>query len=237
MIDLAGSYCGAAPTPVELAARWNGDPLLALVLLAGGAALFMQTRRRMLAAGAMAALVLAFLSPLCAASVALFSARSVHHLLLTGVAAPLLAAALPLRRSLSPGLALAIATLAFWGWHVPAFYDAALAEKPLYWAMQASLLGTAWAFWSAVHAAALPSALVAVTGGAAQMGLLGALLTFAPRPLYTSHLATTVPFGIGPLADQQLAGLLMWTAGMIPYATIAAHRMRGDWQRMAGAPA
>ena len=30
--------------------------------------------------------------------------------------------------------------------------------------------------------------------------------------MYEPHLATTLPFGLTPLADQQLAGLLMWGA-------------------------
>jgi putative membrane protein len=43
-----------------------------------------------------------------------------------------------------------------------------------------------------------------------QMGLLGALLTFAARPLYAPHLASTAAWGFSPLEDQQLAGLVMW---------------------------
>ena len=56
--------------------------------------------------------------------------------------------------------------------------------------------------------------LVATIG---QMGLLGALIVFAPRPLYVVHFASTAAWGLTPLADQQLAGLLMWVLAMIPY--------------------
>ena len=43
-----------------------------------------------------------------------------------------------------------------------------------------------------------------------QNGLLGALLTFAGRPLYVGYLHTTAVWGLTPLEDQQLSGLIMW---------------------------
>jgi putative membrane protein len=49
------------------------------------------------------------------------------------------------------------------------------------------------------------------------MGLLGALIVFAPGPLYLVHLASTASWGLSPLADQQLAGLLMWVPASLPY--------------------
>jgi putative membrane protein len=45
------------------------------------------------------------------------------------------------------------------------------------------------------------------------MGLLAALITFAPRPLYEPHLATTWPWDLSPLEDQQLGGLFIWVPG------------------------
>jgi putative membrane protein len=54
------------------------------------------------------------------------------------------------------------------------------------------------------------------------MGLLGALITFAPRPLYPPHFATTYAWGIPPLADQQLGGVIMWIpAGVLMAAGFA----------------
>jgi hypothetical protein len=46
---------------------------------------------------------------------------------------------------------------------------------------------------------------------------IGALIVFAPVPLYMVHLASTAPWGLSPLADQQLAGLLMWVPAALPY--------------------
>src|SRR5690606_17561398 len=97
----------------------------------------------------MAVLAIAFVSPLCALTVALFSARVVHHVLLVAVAAPLLALAWPLgRERFAPLLTplLLLHTAIFWLWHAPDAYTLALADTAIYWLMQASLLGTAILF-------------------------------------------------------------------------------------------
>jgi putative membrane protein len=106
-----------------------------------------------------------------------------------------------------------------WVWHAPGAYAWGLASVPAYWLMQASLLGSAWLMWRAILAPTTPSgaALVALVATIAQMGLLGALLVFASNPLYAAHLASTAPWGLGALADQQLAGLLMWVPAALPY--------------------
>ncbi|KPQ08741.1 MAG: aa3-cytochrome c oxidase assembly factor CtaG [Saliniramus fredricksonii] len=102
--------------------------------------------------------------------------------------------------------------------------------------MQIALIATAWAFWSAVFdtrddALETLSASAAVAGLAGQMGLIGAVLTFAPQVLYPEHLPLTAPFGLTPLADQQLAGLIMWVPGMLPMAVLTAFLLRRGWSR------
>jgi putative membrane protein len=222
MPDSVVAYCGPAAIPEDLWARWNADPLLiaALVALAvvvgrGGAA----NARAGWAAIALLALV--FVSPLCALASALFSARVLHHVLLIAAVAPLLALAFPLRRLGSPPLATLVGAHAviLWLWHAPGPYAWGLASVPAYWLMQASLLGSAWLLWRAILTpAAQPGpALVALVATIGQMGLLGALIVFAPQPLYLVHFASTAAWGLSPLADQQLAGLLMWVPAILPY--------------------
>ena len=41
-------------------------------------------------------------------------------------------------------------------------------------------------------------------------GLPGALLSFAQKPIYFEPLGSFDPFGLSPLQDQRLAGLIMW---------------------------
>jgi putative membrane protein len=48
---------------------------------------------------------------------------------------------------------------------------------------------------------------------AVHSGVLGALLTFSPHlwyPVYATARSAASAFGLTPLEDQQLAGLLMW---------------------------
>ncbi|WP_417525910.1 cytochrome c oxidase assembly protein [Marinovum sp.] len=224
---LPGSYCGAAPLPAQALSAWNLDPGL-LATLALAVFLF---RRSPLGLTGVAVLALAFVSPLCAISVALFSARVVHHVLLVAVAAPLLAAALPRLRRGQPGLAFLVSTAVLWGWHQPAAYDAALADKVLYWLMQVTLLTSALWFWRAVldRQTGIEAVLWSLAG-LMQMGALGALLTFAPEPLYAAHALAPFDWGLTPLADQQLGGLIMWVPAMLPYLAMIALSARRGWQ-------
>lgn len=219
-------YCGPAPDPAEWFFAWNMDPVLILCLAifaTGGAVhLRMQMRGRQQAFGvAIFVAILAFVSPLCALSVALFSARTLHHLVVMGALAPALAMALPWR-SLPVVPSVAALSAALWLWHIPPVYSAAWDSALVYWGMQAALILPAWLFWTALlEQRSLPNVVWLVTL-MAQMGLLGAVLTFAPRAFYLEHLTHAERFGLSALEDQQLAGLVMWVPGMVPLAVVAA---------------
>jgi putative membrane protein len=217
-------YCGIAPVPATLLERWNLDPVLlvALAAMAGAFFLFAGPRRDQSAAftAAMLVLLIAFVSPLCPLTSALFSARAAHHLILVAVAGPLLALALPrMGRRLGMTGALILSTAVYWVWHVPAVYEAALASTALYWVLQLAMIGSAAAFWAEAMApeSRLADLVVGLLVAMTQMGLLGALLTFAPAPLYTPHYGVTGPWGLTALEDQQLAGLLMWVVSIPIY--------------------
>ncbi|ABD04871.1 conserved hypothetical protein [Rhodopseudomonas palustris HaA2] len=231
-------YCGAAPLPAELLSRWNVDPVL-LVALGGGCVLHLgllwreregDRRSRMASAATAWALLFAlFVSPLCALTSALFSARVAHHAVMVAIAAPLLAWSLP-RRLVPQRLGAASGSAAFvvhlvllWLWHAPAPYVAALADPAMFWVMELSLLGSAMWLWSAVLSPAtrLGTTLALLLGSVVQMGLLGAVITFARTPLYEAHLGVTAPWGLTALQDQQLAGLIMWVPASIPYLAAA----------------
>src|SRR5262249_45862713 len=134
--------------------------------------------------------------------------------------APLLALAFPQPRRGSVPIVVLVAAHAviLWLWHTPGLYTWGLTSIPAYWLMQISLLGSAWLLCGGVLAPAQSGpALIALVATIAQMGLLGALIVFAPRPLYLVHLASAASWGLAPLTDQQLAGLLMWVPAMLPY--------------------
>ena len=108
-------------------------------------------------------------------------------------------------------------------WHVPAAIAIALTDPLLHFAMHlAFLLAGLW-FWMAVwHRIREPqvgagAGLVALVTVTMVMGFTGALLTFAPRILYPAYALRAPQIGLDPLADQQLAGLLMWVPSCLPY--------------------
>lgn len=228
-------YCGPAPIPATLLGRWNLDPLIFLALL-GLVFVWLQWGRRddkgrMALAGALALIAVAFISPLCALASALFSARVFHHVILIAGIAPLLALALPWRAGpLLPLSALVILHAAFvWIWHAPDPYLWALSHDAIYWAMQMTLAGSAYLLWREVLSPLTRSGpgLMALLATVMQMGFLGALLVFAPQPVYIAHFSATEAFGLSALGDQQLAGLLMWVPASVPYIGVALLRLSG----------
>jgi putative membrane protein len=230
-------YCGAAPLPSEWLARWNWDPVLlaamaALALCHAGILLKtgeFRSRRWWYASVWLIAFTL-FVSPLCALSSALFSVRVVHHVLLIAVAAPVAVLSLPVRWRTAVaqsggvlGAVFALHVAIVWVWHLPAPYASAMSSDLVFWIMQLSLLASAIALWRLILSPVGPAgaALSLALGTVMQMGLLGAMITFARKPLYIPHFATTEPFGLSPLADQQLAGLIMWVPATLPYLAVA----------------
>ena len=241
--DRPTPFCGPVPLPETLARAWTLEPVLltalALSWLLGvwwlrGAGPGRHQALGLAAAGA----VVAFVSPLCALTVALFAARSLHHMVLILLVAPALAVAFPWRRA-PLGAGFIALSAALWAWHLPVLYAAAWDSAVVYWAMQLALLASGWVFWAAAlsrrgELSVVLGAAGAATALAAQMGLIGAILVFAPAVLYPEHLVGAEGFGFGALADQQLAGLVMWVPGMLPLALVAGWMLRQSW-REAGA--
>jgi cytochrome c oxidase assembly factor CtaG len=191
------------------------------------------------------ALAVALVSPLDPLGDALFSAHMAQHLALILVAAPLLVAGAPrlamlwalpqpwrgrvggavargVGRLTRPVVAFAAASASLWLWHLPRAYQAALARDPVHAVEHASFLGTALLFWWVVlqpegrRGLSRGAAILYVLAMAVESSALGALITFSPRLLYAAHVPWTAAWGLSPLQDQQLAGLIMWVpAGFV----------------------
>jgi cytochrome c oxidase assembly factor CtaG len=64
-------------------------------------------------------------------------------------------------------------------------------------------------------------------------GGLGALLTVSPRPWYPAYEGMTAAWGLTPLEDQQLAGLIMWIPAGASYL-VAGLALTAAWIRESG---
>jgi putative membrane protein len=200
--------------PADWLAGWNLDPVLIALVAAGTAWSFVRGgRERNWQLAAIGLFALLYLTPLCTLPSALFSARVVHHIVLATVLAPLFVRALRLERFALPGslaVLTAVQALVFWAWHAPPLYAAALRSDALFWLMQVSITASAAIWWARLRQAPASAAVLSLLATMVQMGLLGALLTFAGRALYAPHWLTTQAWGFSPLEDQQVAGLVMW---------------------------
>jgi putative membrane protein len=122
-----------------------------------------------------------------------------------------------------PLFAWALYAASLWLWHMPRFYEAAAGDELVHTLEHLSFLASALVLWWAALLSARTSALGAAAGifllftTGLQDGLLGALLAFAPRPLYASYVESGHLLGLDPLADQQLAGVIMWIFGGFIY--------------------
>jgi putative membrane protein len=126
-----------------------------------------------------------------------------------------------------PATAWMVHAIALWVWHLPALFTLTLRSEAVHAAQHVSFFATALLFWWVVAAPGRGRRLV---GGAAVLyvfttavhtAALGALLTFLEVPLYPEYARGAALWGLTPLEDQQLAGLLMWVPGGILYLTAA----------------
>jgi len=109
-----------------------------------------------------------------------------------------------------------------WFWHAAGPYDAALENDFIHVAEHASFLVTAVLFWWIVIGGATRTpvsrgyGVLLVFAMAMQSVFLSVLLTFARTPWYSPYVKAAPTSGLDPLADQQLAGVIMWIpAGLV----------------------
>src|SRR5215208_1999584 len=123
------------------------------------------------------------------------------------------------RVSSGPVFAWLLFTIVFWVWHASTLYEAALEDEAVHILEHLGFLITAMLFWWVLlrptgqkhvrYGMAIPY----LFGTLLQSGILGALMTFTDQPWYPSYAALVLAWGLTPLQDQQLAGLIMWIPG------------------------
>jgi cytochrome c oxidase assembly factor CtaG len=114
-----------------------------------------------------------------------------------------------------------------WFWHAAVPYDAAVEHHVLHVVEHASFLGTGLLFWHVVIGAREADrvsngfGVLLVFAMGMQSVFLSALLTFAGTPWYSVYATTTAAWDLDPLADQQLAGVIMWIPAGLIYVGVA----------------
>ncbi len=110
---------------------------------------------------------------------------------------------------------------AIWVWHAPFLFQATLRSDWAHAAQHVSFLSSALLFWWALFYAhgrkAYGSGVLYIFTTAAHTGILGALLTLAPHLWYPAYATRTQAWGVSPLEDQQIGGLIMWVPASLVY--------------------
>ena len=139
-----------------------------------------------------------------------------------------------------PAVAFVIHGAAIWIWHAPVLFEATLTSDTVHALQHASFFGTALLFWWTIvqghapggraRATSFGTAVLLLFGTALHSGALGALLTFSRTLWYPAYGSASAAWGLAPIEDQQLAGLIMWIPASFAYL-IAALLLFAGWLR------
>lgn len=170
----------------------------------------------------------------------LFSAHMVQHMLIAVLAPPLLLLGMP---SWLADLLLPTATIRaavrwlshpivtfglfegdLWLWHSPQLYDLTLQNDTVHIIEHLTFILLGVLFWMPILSPTRFAPRIARSFGILYLFLaglpmvaLGALITFSSAALYQPYVAAPRMWGISPLTDQQLGGLIMWVPTSAPY--------------------
>ncbi len=153
--------------------------------------------------------------------------RGLPRVIRSGIALPILRA--PLARDAfalltHPLISWPIFAAAVWIWHAPVSYELALRDPTWHVAEHATFLAASMLFWFPVIQP-YPSrprwsrwlVLPYLVFADVQNTVLSAWLVFASEPIYQHYMEVPSIVSWSPLADQQLAGVLMWVPGSVAF--------------------
>ena len=166
----------------------------------------------------------------------LFSAHMVQHLVLTlvfpplfllgipgGMLRPLLLAprVAPIARRLTSGrAAFLIFNVTLAAWHLPPLYNLAVAYHPVHILQHLMFMGAAVLMWwpllsrlPEIPRLAYPGQMLYSFLMVIPMSIVSIYITMADSILYPAYAAAPRLWGISPMLDQQLGGLIMWIPG------------------------
>jgi putative membrane protein len=115
-------------------------------------------------------------------------------------------------------------TIVLWVSHFSPLFDLALENQGVHHLEHAAFLLAALLFWWPVvgldpsrHRLGYPARALYLLGQMPFNSFLGMAILFAAAPLYPHYATLGTPYGTSPLADQQLAGGIMWLAGDVVF--------------------
>lgn len=173
----------------------------------------------------------------------LFSMHMVQHVLLTLIAPPLLVLGMPawlIRPMLRPNwafrtarllthpiAAIALFNIIFSIWHIPALYNSSLNSEAFHALEHIMMVATAMLMWwpLASNMPELPRLNYPLQLGylfalsVAQI-IVFAIITFAEEPIYEFYVNAPRIWGLSPLLDQQLGGIIMKVGSGIYFLTL-----------------
>jgi putative membrane protein len=170
----------------------------------------------------------------------LFSAHMVQHLLLTLLLPPLLIAGTPgwmLRPALRiravravaefvtrPAMCFTIFNLTIIVWHLPLFYNAAMANHDIHIVEHLMFMVTAVLMWWPLMSPlpelprlAYPGQMLYSFIMTIPMSIVAVYITMADHVLYPAYASAPRVWGLSPLMDQMTGGLIMWIPGGIVF--------------------
>jgi putative membrane protein len=110
-----------------------------------------------------------------------------------------------------------------WLWHIPVLYESALRNPFVHDLQHLTFFIVACLFWRVILD---PLSRFRIGPGVGVFYLflttlhatvLGVWMTLAPSPWYADYIGRSELWGLTPLEDQQLAGLIMWMPACLPY--------------------
>ena len=173
----------------------------------------------------------------------LFSAHMVQHLLLTLAVPPLLLAGIPgwmlrpllARRRIAPGvrfftrapIAFVVFNVVLAGWHLPPFYNAAMANHNLHILEHLMFMAAAVLMWWPLLSQlpefprlAYPGQMLYSFLMSIPMSIIAVYIAMSDHVRYPAYASAPRVLPISPLEDQLLGALIMWIPGGIIFYII-----------------
>jgi putative membrane protein len=175
----------------------------------------------------------------------LFSAHMIQHLVLAFVVAPLMIMGTtgemlrPLIRSprvrrlaewgLAPTRCFAIFNVVIAAWHLPALYNYALAHHPVHIAQHLLILAASVIMWWPILSPmpelprlSYPGQMLYLFLMSIPMAIVAVYISYADGILYPMYASAPRVWGISPMSDQMIGGLIMWIPGGLFFYTIVS---------------